>query len=97
MKKTEKPLFAIIPYFGKGYSVDFQKEGNISGRSLTGYGQLPEEYRHIPIIDFTDNELVFDYLKLNLYPDEVYHKGNCTLQEYFQAISDLGITIQNLA
>ena len=76
MKTEEKPIYGTIPYFGGSWSVILKPEGSCVRKSLTGYGEFPFDRFCIPVIDFRDDEKVFDWLKLNtqdIRPEEHIH------------------------
>ena len=66
MEKTQdKPVFGVIAYSGGTWTVNFEDHGNVTNQTLTGYGFFPFDRFDIPVIDFTDNEQVWDWLHAN--------------------------------
>ena len=77
MDKEAKAIYGTIPYFGNSWTVVFKPEGSCTSQTLSGYGDFPFDRFCIPVIDFRDDDRVFDWLKentQNIRPQErIYH------------------------
>ena len=74
--ETEKPLYGTIPFCGNEWSVVFADHDNVTNQSLSGYGDFPFDRFCIPVIDFRNDEKVWDWLKANpqnIRPEDRVH------------------------
>lgn len=97
------PLYGTIPFYGGQYSVTFTAVKNGDGcyttSVLSGYGEFPfSEYPGMPVIDYRDNEAVWEALKIrdNNRPAESNpHVYRGTLKEFLTLHVNLGIKVHN--
>lgn len=91
-----EPLYGIIPYFGKEWTVIFKEEEN-SRETLSGYGDFPfNRFPNIPVINLENNNKVIEYLRIQneLKPREensYLYKG--TMKTFLSEVKALRIEI----
>jgi hypothetical protein len=103
--KEKKPLYAVIAYTGKQWTVHFESEYDKNTHSgavnctLTGYGDFPtDRFPNIPVIDYTNNDGVFQALKIRDedHPAEVDPISNYgTVKGYLLKVMDCGVPVYN--
>lgn len=66
-----KPVYGVIAYTGGQWTVNYEDSGNCRNHTLTGYGDFPyDRFPDLPVIDFSANDRVMDWLKQN--PQELH-------------------------
>lgn len=99
---TSKPVYGVIAYTGGQWTVKFAAEKNessFSTGSLTGYGPFPfERFPNIPVIDYTNNDGVFQALKIRdedrpAECDPLWQYG--TVKGYLLKVMDCGVPVYN--
>ena len=65
-----KAVLGVIPYMGGEWSVEHATSktdnGSITTSSTKGYGEFPFARFDIPVIDYRDNDAVFEKLSANI-------------------------------
>ncbi len=105
--KDPKPVYATISLFGTSWTVYFQKQQNdkdntFSIKTLSGYGDFPfDKFHGINIIDYRNNEKVFNINRLNILVREATFLSKYTttfysivsLKEFLKIHLALGISV----
>jgi hypothetical protein len=90
-----KPLFAMIPYFGGGWSVQYHGDDH-GTESRSGYGEFPAaEYPDVPVVDC---RTVKSFRGFPDWPVEHYGRQSTlvhypTLAEFLAKAAECGATI----
>ena len=104
-EQNKKAIYGIISYSGGQYTIHFaktQSDSSYTTSSLSGYGELPEEYNNIPIVNYKSNDSVFKVLSWNYVIVECNNPSQwdkpeniLTVEEFLNRVHNIGIEILN--
>lgn len=93
------PLYVTIPAFGNEWTVTYAPTENYSSIIRSGYGDMPEDCKHLPCVDFqtcNDFSIVGAFYIKEAYGRTEYSLSNyIPMKEAFRRYKEAGCTITN--